>query len=83
MPTNYERVLEPRPAAVEAWVQLNTSIKATMDFRRYELVTFAAARRLKSSYCCLVHGGLSPSWARRRSSRRRSAGSWTSSSARR
>ena len=27
-----------------------------MDLRRYELVTLAAARRLKSSYCALAHG---------------------------
>jgi uncharacterized peroxidase-related enzyme len=56
VPTNMERAFEPRRAVFDAWVQLNTSIKATMDFRRYELVTFAAARRLRSSYCCLAHG---------------------------
>jgi alkylhydroperoxidase family enzyme len=27
-----------------------------MDERRYELVTLAAARRLRSSYCALAHG---------------------------
>jgi alkylhydroperoxidase family enzyme len=27
-----------------------------MDVRRYELVTLAAARRLRSSYCSLAHG---------------------------
>ena len=27
-----------------------------MDLRRYELATLAAARRLRSSYCCLAHG---------------------------
>jgi alkylhydroperoxidase family enzyme len=27
-----------------------------MNLRRYELVTLAAARRLRSSYCCLAHG---------------------------
>ena len=27
-----------------------------MDERRYELVTLAAARRLRSTYCCLAHG---------------------------
>jgi alkylhydroperoxidase family enzyme len=26
------------------------------DLRRFELVTLAAARRLRSSYCCLAHG---------------------------
>ncbi len=39
-----------------AWVGLNTAIKAAMDLRRYELATLAAARRLRSSYCCLAHG---------------------------
>ena len=29
-----------------------------MDERRYELVTLAAARRLRSSYCCLAHGSI-------------------------
>ena len=37
-------------------MQLNTAIKAGMDLRRYELATLAAARRLRSSYCCLAHG---------------------------
>jgi uncharacterized peroxidase-related enzyme len=40
----------------EAWAQLNGAIKAGMDLRRYELATLAAARRLRSSYCCLAHG---------------------------
>jgi alkylhydroperoxidase family enzyme len=38
------------------WQQLNGAIKAGMDLRRYELATLAAARRLRSSYCCLAHG---------------------------
>jgi uncharacterized peroxidase-related enzyme len=56
MPTNYERAFADRPAVFAAWVQLNTAIKANMDLRRYELVTLAAARRLRSSYCALQHG---------------------------
>ena len=36
--------------------QLLGAIKANMDLRRYELATLAAARRLRSSYCCLAHG---------------------------
>src|SRR5206468_8003638 len=32
------------------------AIKAGMDLRRYELATLAAAKRLRSSYCCLAHG---------------------------
>ena len=56
MPTNFERAFTARPEVYAAWVQLNTSIKAGMDLRRYELATLAAARRLRSSYCCLAHG---------------------------
>ena len=29
-----------------------------MDLRRYELATLAAARSLRSSYCCLAHGSV-------------------------
>ena len=56
MPTNFELAFAERPEVYAAWVQLNTSIKAGMDLRRYELATLAAARRLRSSYCCLAHG---------------------------
>ena len=58
MPSNFERAFEPRPDVLAAWVQLNTAIKANMDLRRYELVTLAAARRLRSSYCSLIHGSV-------------------------
>ncbi|HUK44625.1 MAG TPA: hypothetical protein VLV28_04985 [Gaiellaceae bacterium] len=56
MATNFERAFEERPEVLAAWVQLNGAIKAGMDLRRYELATLAAARRLRSSYCCLAHG---------------------------
>ena len=56
MPTNLERAFEQRPEVYAAWAQLNGAIKAGMDLRRYELATLAAARRLRSSYCCLAHG---------------------------
>jgi uncharacterized peroxidase-related enzyme len=56
MATNYELAFEQRPDVYAAWVQLNSAIKAGMDLRRYELATLAAARRLRSSYCCLAHG---------------------------
>ncbi|HZP74183.1 MAG TPA: hypothetical protein VFA97_12485 [Gaiellaceae bacterium] len=58
MTTNNERAFESRPDVQEAWVGLNTAIKANMDLRRYELATLAAARRLRSSYCCLAHGSV-------------------------
>jgi alkylhydroperoxidase family enzyme len=53
---NLERAFDDRPEVFAAWVQLNGAIKAGMDLRRYELATLAAARRLRSSYCCLAHG---------------------------
>ena len=56
MTSNYERLFAERPDVYEAWAQLNGAIKAGMDLRRYELATLAAARRLRSSYCCLAHG---------------------------
>ena len=58
MPTNFERAFAERPEVFAAWQQLNGAIKAGMDLRRYELATLAAARRLRSSYCCLAHGSV-------------------------
>ncbi|MGY1622151.1 carboxymuconolactone decarboxylase family protein [Geodermatophilus sp. SYSU D00965] len=55
---NYTRVFANRPAVLEAWRALNGAIKASMDLRRYELATVAAALRLRSSYCSLAHGKL-------------------------
>ncbi|HEY2182931.1 MAG TPA: carboxymuconolactone decarboxylase family protein [Gaiellaceae bacterium] len=56
MTTNMEKAFEQRPEVFAAWQQLNGAIKAGMDLRRYELATLAAARRLHSSYCSLMHG---------------------------
>ena len=56
MPTNSELAFAERPEVLAAWVQLSGATKAGMDLRRYELTTLAAARRLRSSYCCLAHG---------------------------
>lgn len=56
MTTNYERAFAPHPAVFEAWGQLNAAIKSSMDPRRYELATLAAALALRSSYCSLAHG---------------------------
>lgn len=58
METNYERAFEQRPDVYAAWRALNAAIKANMDLRRYELATFAAAQRLRSSYCSLAHGSV-------------------------
>ena len=56
MAANYERAFAERPEVYAAWAELLAAIKANMDLRRYELVTLAAARRLRSSYCSLAHG---------------------------
>jgi uncharacterized peroxidase-related enzyme len=55
---NLTQAFSQRPAIYTAWRQLNGSIKATMDLRRYELATLAAAAQLRSSYCCLAHGSV-------------------------
>jgi len=56
--SNYTKLFGLAPAAYDGWVALNSSVKAGMDLRRYELVTLAAARRLRSSYCSLAHGSV-------------------------
>ena len=53
---NFDRAFDERPQVQAAWLALNRSIKESMDLRRYELATLAAAQRLRSSYCCLAHG---------------------------
>ncbi len=53
---NLTQAFSPHPEAYAAWKQLVGSIQATMEPRRYELATVAAARRLRSSYCMLAHG---------------------------
>jgi uncharacterized peroxidase-related enzyme len=55
---NFVKVFALLPAAFDAWVQLNTAVKQSMDLRRYELVTLAAARRRRSRYCTLAHGAV-------------------------
>jgi alkylhydroperoxidase family enzyme len=54
--TNFERAFSERQDVYDAWGNLNAAVKAGMDLRRYELATFAAAQRLRSSYCSLAHG---------------------------
>jgi uncharacterized peroxidase-related enzyme len=53
---NSTRLFAHRPAVYAAWEELKSAITSSMDARRYELVTLAAARRLRSSYCALAHG---------------------------
>jgi uncharacterized peroxidase-related enzyme len=53
---NYTKAFSSRPEVFVAWQHLNGAIKSAMGLYRYELVTLAAARRLRSSYCALAHG---------------------------
>ena len=53
---NIEQAFAERPEVFTGWIQLNGAIKAGMDLRRYELVTLAAALRLRSSCCSVAHG---------------------------
>lgn len=55
---NFTRAFSLRPTVYAAWRQLNGALKSSMDPRRYELATVAAARRLRSSYCMLAHGSV-------------------------
>ena len=55
---NFTKAFSLRPDVYAAWRQLNLAIRGSMDRRRYELATLAAARRLRSSYCMLAHGSV-------------------------
>jgi alkylhydroperoxidase family enzyme len=55
---NLERAFEERPAVFAAWRGLVGAIRETMELRRYELATFAAAQRLRSTYCSILHGNV-------------------------
>lgn len=52
---NYAPAFATRPDVAEAWNVLNGSIMRHMDRRRYELVTIAAARAYRSTYCMAAH----------------------------
>jgi uncharacterized peroxidase-related enzyme len=52
---NYAAAFATRPDVAEAWNTLNDAIRSHMDRRRYELVTIAAARAYRSTYCTAAH----------------------------
>ena len=54
--TNFERTFSSRPDVYAGWQQLIGAVQAGLDERRYRLITIAAARELRSSYCMLAHG---------------------------
>ena len=52
----HTRVMAVNPEAYLAWEALITAIAKPMGSRRYELVTLAAARGVRSEHCLLAHG---------------------------
>ena len=59
---NYARPFSHRPEVMTLWADLQRGIRANVDRRRFELVTFAAAHALRSSYCSLAHGKALLEW---------------------
>jgi uncharacterized peroxidase-related enzyme len=53
---NYAKVFSHRPHVMKLWADLLYGIRQSMDPRRFELVTVAAAMAVKSTYCSLAHG---------------------------
>jgi uncharacterized peroxidase-related enzyme len=53
---NYAKIFSDRPEIMQLWADLLAGIRRNVDPRRFELVTFAAAQALESSYCSLAHG---------------------------
>lgn len=52
---DYAGCFSARPDVAKAWTSLNLTIRGGMDRRRFELVTIAAARALRSTYCTVAH----------------------------
>src|SRR5947207_1171529 len=55
---NYTQAFSPRAGVYAAWRQLVSAITQNIDPRRYELVSVAAARALRSTYCTAAHSGV-------------------------
>jgi len=55
---NYTQAFSHRPGVYTAWRQLVGAITQNMDPRRYELVSVAAGRALRSTYCTAAHSGV-------------------------
>ncbi|MCA0323175.1 MAG: carboxymuconolactone decarboxylase family protein [Actinobacteria bacterium] len=52
---DYVGCFAARPNVALAWSALSRTVATSMPRRRYELVTIAAARARKSSYCAVAH----------------------------
>ncbi len=55
---NWAKLFSHRPPVMSTWAAFLSAIRSNLDPRRYELVTLAAARALRSSYCMLAHGAI-------------------------
>jgi uncharacterized peroxidase-related enzyme len=53
---SHTKVMAMNPEAVRAWEALVRTIAVPLGKRRYELVTLAAARGIRSQHCLLAHG---------------------------
>ena len=53
---NYAELFTDRPEILNLWADLLSGIRRHIAPRRFELVTFAAARSLGNAYCSLAHG---------------------------
>jgi alkylhydroperoxidase/carboxymuconolactone decarboxylase family protein YurZ len=47
---NYTKAMSLRPQVIAAWRLLSRTVRSTMNLRRYELVTIAAAVALRCTY---------------------------------
>jgi uncharacterized peroxidase-related enzyme len=52
---NYALAFGHRPDVAAAWNTLGVAIRDSMDRRRFELATIAAARAARSTYCTAAH----------------------------
>ena len=52
---NYAPAFGTRPDVAQAWNALNKAVMGHMERRRYEIVTIAAARAYRSTYCMAAH----------------------------
>ncbi|MEM8767159.1 MAG: peroxidase [Pseudomonadota bacterium] len=53
---NYAELFCHRPEVIDLWADLQRGLRQHVSPRLFELVTFAAAVALESSYCSLAHG---------------------------
>jgi uncharacterized peroxidase-related enzyme len=52
---NYARAFSTRTDVARAWNDMNAAVRGGMDRRRFEIVTIAASRARRSTYCTGAH----------------------------